>query len=527
MPETSTPADVLLAKSFPKSASLTAVLISSNPPASFPIPLGDLSLLPPEIQSALKLLLSANHTGKPGELLSSYITLGKSPHRVCAIGVGPLPKFNAESLRRAAATLLRTARKTHTSSKTAPTPKTTDAALLLPILPPHSPPHSPADIASALTEGALLSAFDFTLFSGARKAKDLAEKRPTRIHLLASPPAATSAAQGLHHARIAALSTNFARTIASRPGNDINPLTLAAVAKDLAAETGLKFSALDEKQMKKLRMGGILGVGAGSATPPRLITLEHKPPTAKNLGKPLLIVGKSITFDTGGISIKPADKMGKMIYDKCGGMAVLGLMHALALLKTPVHVVGILTAAENHVSSTAYRPGDILTLHNGVTVEITNTDAEGRLVLADAISYGIATHKPAAVVDLATLTGGCVVALGTSMAGLFSNSDTLAAELTAAASHSGEKLWRLPVHDEHRDMLKSDLADIVNSAGRYASPLTGAAFISLALPPTNPPPWAHLDIAGPAESDKDLPYHGKGATGYGVRTLLNWVETKT
>jgi leucyl aminopeptidase len=165
-------------------------------------------------------------------------------------------------------------------------------------------------------------------------------------------------------------------------------------------------------------------------------------------------------------------------------------------------------------------------MHNGVTVEITNTDAEGRLVLGDAVSWGCETYKPAAVVDLATLTGGCVVALGTTMAGLFANHDGLAAEITAAGQRAGEKVWRLPVGDEQREMLKSELADILNSAGRYASPLTGAAFISCFLPAGDPPPWVHLDIAGVADTEKELPYVGRGSTGYGVRTMLNWVESK-
>jgi leucyl aminopeptidase len=218
--------------------------------------------------------------------------------------------------------------------------------------------------------------------------------------------------------------------------------------------------------------------------------------------------------------------MGDMIYDKCGGMAVLGLMQALAESDFPLHVVGLLTSAENHVSGTAYRPGDIITLYNGVTVEITNTDAEGRLVLADAIAWGIDTYKPAAVVDLATLTGGCVVALGHTMAGLMSNDDALASEILAAADAAGEKMWRLPVGDDQRDMMKSNHADIVNSAGRWGSPLTGAAFISFALPEKPRVPWVHLDIAGVADTDKELPLYAKGATGYGVRTLFEWLTQR-
>jgi len=197
-------------------------------------------------------------------------------------------------------------------------------------------------------------------------------------------------------------------------------------------------------------------------------------------------------------------------------------MYAVAKLKLPVHVVGILSSAENAVSSKAYRPGDILRMYNGVTVEVTNTDAEGRLVLGDAIAWGIEKYAPSAVVDLATLTGGVVVALGKHMAGIFGNDDRLIKELSAAAEKAGEKIWRLPVGEDQRDFIKSDLADIVNSAGREGHPLQGAAFVSYFVP--DGVPWAHLDIAGVADTEKDLPLYAKGATGWGVRTLVNWVS---
>jgi leucyl aminopeptidase len=244
-------------------------------------------------------------------------------------------------------------------------------------------------------------------------------------------------------------------------------------------------------------------------------------------GGPLLIVGKAITFDTGGISIKPAERMGKMIYDKSGGTVVLGLMYALAKLKIPAHVVGILSSAENAISSKAYRPGDILRLYNGVTVEVTNTDAEGRLVLGDALAWGIETYKPEAVVDLATLTGGVVTALGTTMAGVMSNNDDLVASLVSAGESAGEKIWRLPLGPDQRDQIKSHHADIVNSAGREAHPLQGGAFLSYFVPTDGSVPWAHLDIAGVADIDKELPYYSKGSTGWGVRTLIEWIRRRS
>ncbi|HEX8914870.1 MAG TPA: M17 family metallopeptidase, partial [Humisphaera sp.] len=279
-----------------------------------------------------------------------------------------------------------------------------------------------------------------------------------------------------------------------------------------------------------------------TTTPPRMIVLEHAPAAAAapKKGKAaapqtLLVVGKAITFDTGGISIKPADKMGRMIFDKCGGMAVLGLMYAVAKLELPVRVVGILAAAENHIGPAAYRPGDILRMYNGVTVEVTNTDAEGRLVLGDALAWGIEQYKPAAVLDLATLTGGVVVALGKTMAGVMSNSDALVAELQQAADTAGEKFWRLPIGEDQRDYIKSDPADIVNSGGREGHPLQGGAFLSFFIPGGTGDsadgdrglvPWAHLDIAGVADTEKELPYYAKGSTGWGVRTLVEWVASR-
>src|SRR5258708_6164995 len=221
--------------------------------------------------------------------------------------------------------------------------------------------------------------------------------------------------------------------------------------------------------------------------------------------------------------------MGRMIYDKSGGMAVLGLMYAVARLKLPIHVVGILASAENVLSENAYRPGDILHMYNGVTVEVTNTDAEGRIVLGDALAWGIETYKPSAVVDLATLTGGVVIALGKAMAGIMSNNDALVQELTESSQSAGEKIWRLPIWQEHRDLMKADAADLVNAGpSRDASPLQGGAFLTYFLPWEGPDaiPWAHLDIAGVADTEKELPLYARGSTGWGVRTLVEWVSRR-
>ncbi|MEM6562018.1 MAG: leucyl aminopeptidase, partial [Planctomycetota bacterium] len=294
------------------------------------------------------------------------------------------------------------------------------------------------------------------------------------------------------------------------------------IARKLANQfKGLTCKVMDEKKLAELKMGGILAVGQGSARGPRMIVLEHK--GGKKSEKPLLVVGKSITFDTGGISIKPAANMGAMIYDKCGGMAVLGLMHAVAALGVKRNVVGILSAAENMPGSNAYRPGDIITMFNGVTVEVTNTDAEGRLVLGDALAWGCKTYKPSGCVDLATLTGGCVVALGEQRAGAWSNDDAFWNSVESATKAADEPTWRMPLGDDFKEQLNASVsADVVNSPGRWGSACTAAQFLSYFIPDATP--WCHLDIAGPAETPRDLPLYPKGPTAFGVRTLLSLAE---
>ncbi len=438
--------------------------------------------------------------------------------RVFSIGLGKSEKVTPDTLRQAGAQALRALRKHRLPRAAVVLPTLTRVGL--------------GEAAGAIVTGALLASFDYEEYKGAGQKKE-EEPRVRKFEWTIVTDDAGAVRPAIDRARAICDGQNFARTIANRPGNNINPPSLAKVAQDMARQAGLKCTVMDEKQLAKLKMGGILAVGMGAIeTPPRIIVLEYngtggaksKSKKSASSSKPLLIVGKSLTFDTGGISIKPADKMGKMIYDKCGGMAVLGTMYALSKLKLPMHVVGILSSAENAVSSRAYRPGDILRMYNGVTVDVTNTDAEGRLVLGDALAWGIETYKPAAVVDLATLTGGCVVALGKTMAGVMSNNDELVAELNRASDAAGEKIWRLPIGEDQRDHIRGELADIVNSAGREGSPLQGGAFLSFFVP--SDVPWAHLDIAGVADTEKELPLYAKGATGWGVRTLVNWLERR-
>lgn len=374
---------------------------------------------------------------------------------------------------------------------------------------------SNADAGRVMGEGMCAAGFLFDQFKGAAAAND---DGPASLGVA---PQRAMQKTFTRAVRVGA-SANIARTLGATPPNVANPTWLASYCRSLARKVGLKCNVIDARKAKQLKMGGLLAVGAGGSAPPAMICLEHKPRGAK--GKPVLLVGKAITFDTGGYSIKPATGMLGMKYDKCGGMAVIGAMHAVAALKLPVHVVGLVPTAENMIDTDAYRPSDIITLCNGVTCEVTNTDAEGRLVLADALAYGCKHYKPKAVIDLATLTGGVVVALGSACAGCFCDDQKLRRRLFDAAEDTGERLWRLPLWDQHRDMMKSNHADVLNAAPvREAHPIQGAAFLSYFV--DDKLPWAHLDIAGVATTDKDTPLYSRGPTGFGVHLLLRALET--
>jgi leucyl aminopeptidase len=495
-----------------------------------------------EERSAVNAVLANGTHGKVADVVLQYVHTGKGRSRaVMVAGLGEQKKICAECIRKAGGAIARTARQR----------KLNQVAVLLPEVPRMLKGHPEAAeevgpgeevAADALVSGFVLGSFDFREQKGSASKSNGGDEKPMKVDLtVVADGGSETIGDVVNAARIVAEGQNFARTIALRAGNEINPPELAKVAQQLAKEVGLQARVLDEKQMQKLGMGGILAVGSGSSTtPPRMIVLEWQGSGSGVRGResrrgrdaasksdrgrsaPLLVVGKAITFDTGGISIKPAEKMGKMIFDKCGAMAVLGLMYAVAKLKLPAHVVGIMSSAENHIGERAYRPGDILRMYNGVTVEVTNTDAEGRLVLGDALAWGIEQYKPAAVVDLATLTGGVVVALGKSMAGVMSRDDGLVRELSASADAAGERIWRLPLDEHQRDYIKSETADIVNAAGREGHPLQGGAFLSYFVPEGTP--WAHLDIAGVAALEKEQPHYVQGATGWGVRTLVEWVR---
>ncbi len=320
---------------------------------------------------------------------------------------------------------------------------------------------------------------------------------------------------------------NYAREIGATPPNVCNPSWVAERARRLARETGMKCEVIDHARAKKLGMGGLVTVGHGSDSKSCMIHLSHVPKrrTRGARGKRLVLVGKTLTYDTGGYSLKVNNGMKGMKYDKLGGCAVLGAMKAIAELDLGIEVHALLAAAENMVSGDSMRPDDIITMYNGATVEITNTDAEGRLVLADALTYAEEDLEATAIVDVATLTGGVVVALGHFCAGWFCNDAGLVKSIEAASETSGERLWRLPLWEEHRDFMRGQHADLINSnPARSAHPIQGAAFLSHFV--GKDLPWAHIDIAGVGNSDSATELCVAGPTGWGVRLLTDWVEAE-
>jgi leucyl aminopeptidase len=363
-------------------------------------------------------------------------------------------------------------------------------------------------------EGALLADYRFERF----KSKKTGALTGLSVHVLAGD--APAAKRAVRRGQAVAEATNVAREIGNLPGNLLYPETLAGHAEKLGRRFGFKVSVLAEKVLRARKFGGLLAVGQGSVRPPRLIVLTHRGGAKSE--PPVALVGKAITFDTGGISIKPAANMEEMIFDKCGGIAVLGAMAALAALGVKRNVVGVIASAENMPGGNAYRPGDIITTYDGKHVEIINTDAEGRMVLADAIAYARRDLKAAAIVDLATLTGACGVALGDYAAGFWSSDGKLKNRVLAAADAAGEKIWLMPIFEGHENQIKSDVALVKNSGGRLGGACTAAAFLKTFAEDT---PWAHLDIAYTAYREKDRADTARGATGFGVRTLVELIES--
>ncbi len=418
---------------------------------------------------------------------------------VVAVGVGEREKITAETLRRSAAALVKAAWR---DSRVATTLLAAAPAELDPI-------HA----AQAVAEGALLASYRFTTYKS--------DPKGCRIESLAVVGEGTEADQGIQRGVRIARAVALARDVVNEPAGAMTPRRLAEIATQVAEDEGLQIEVLDEIAIDNEGLGGLAGVAQGSDEPARLIRLVYDPPGATGT---IALVGKGITFDSGGLSIKTAEGMETMKTDKSGAAAVLGAMSALPALAelngVAVKVVAIIPATENMPGGAAVKPGDVLKIRNGKTVEVLNTDAEGRLVLADGLSLAVEAGADA-ILDLATLTGACVVALGKRIAGLMGNHEGWMGQVQAAAGRAGESVWPLPLPTEYRKLIDSDVADIKNiGGGRHAGALTAGLFLQEFVGDV---PWVHLDIAGPARSDDDEGYLSKGGTGFGVRTILEAV----
>ncbi|HEV3485745.1 MAG TPA: leucyl aminopeptidase, partial [Vicinamibacterales bacterium] len=308
------------------------------------------------------------------------------------------------------------------------------------------------------------------------------------------------------------------RDLGNTPANVMTPERLAERAEEVCKDVGVKCTVYGLREIQRMKMGGLIAVNRGSDLEPRFVVMEYAPRRAKTH---VALVGKGITFDSGGISIKPAEKMEEMKFDMCGAAAVIGIVEAAARLELPVKVTGIFAATENLPSGSAYKPGEIITMMNGKTVEIVNTDAEGRMILGDALHYA-SQLKPDHLVDYATLTGACVVALGSEAAGLFTDDDELARMLIEAGERVGDRVWRLPLWDEYKDLIRSEWADMKNSGGRWGGAITAAVFLKEFV---DCPSWAHLDIAGTAYAESETPREAKGASGAGVRVTVEFLRS--
>jgi leucyl aminopeptidase len=447
-----------------------------------------------------ELIDSGEVTGKYLELTLVHHAPGVAAKRVLLAGAGKADKFDSAQLRRLSGAAVRLLKSKSVKK----------IALAM------DPAQATAANLSAAVEGAILAIFEPDRY----KADD--DKKSVESFTVAVEGDVPGLAEAADRGRILAEAQNFTRELVNEPANLLTPLRMAEAARKMAAEYGLECEILDREQMEKLGMGALLGVAQGSAEPPALIVLTYQPasPGKAHLG----LVGKGVTFDTGGISIKPADGMEKMKYDMAGGASMLGAMRAIAQLKPPIAVTALVPCVENMPGSRAQRPGDIVTAMSGKTIEVINTDAEGRLILADALHYARqlgCTH----LVDAATLTGAIVVALGHLNVGLFANDDGMRDRVLGAAKAEGERMWAMPLEDDYKDYIKSAFADLANVGGRWAGAVTAAMFLKEFAGDT---PWVHLDIAGTAWIDDVKPFVAKGPSGAPVRTLVrlatDWKE---
>ena len=466
-------------------------------------PRGDISIINKALDGAVSQLVHAGEIkGKLGEVTVIY-SLGRiTAERLALVGLGKRAELTPDKIRIAAAEVSRALEK-----------KGVKHAAIAPLGAGFGK-IGPQDSGQAIAEGAILGLYTFRKHKAQEdeqgKLEELTIVDRSRVEIAAVK-------EGAREGQILAEAANQARDMTNEPANYMTPTQLAEEARAVAEKNGLEVTVLERDDMKKLGMGALLGVAQGSDQPPKFIVLNYRGSDSKDID--IALVGKSITFDSGGISLKPSEGMGDMKGDMAGGAAVIVAIGAIAQLKPKVNVMSICAATENLPGGHAYRPADVLTAMNGKTIEVESTDAEGRLTLADALSYA---RKQGAkrIIDIATLTGGCVVALGDVTTGAFTNNQLFMDHVVAASAETGDKVWQMPMYEEYKEQNKSDVADIKNTGGRKASPITAALFVGEFAGET---PWVHLDIAGTSMLDKPRGYYGKGATGVPARTLVKLV----
>jgi leucyl aminopeptidase len=479
------------------------IVVQAGDPLQEPAPLLALGVFEDQALPAplADLLEEGDFAARPKQTMLLYSRGALPARRVLLVGLGKRASLGADTLRQAAALAAQRAREL----------KLTSYASDLPTGPQLDVPAA----AQALAEGAQLGLYRYTRY---KSSAGNDQERPIEQLTLAVAGDPGAAQQGVAVGEAVAAGVSLARDLANGPGNEITPARLAEAAQQLGEQQGLAVTVLGPDELRAQGFGGLLAVGQGSAQTPRFIILEYKPASAPAGGPTVVLVGKGITFDTGGISIKSAEKMDDMKMDMGGAAAVLGALHSVGLLELPIHVVGLISSAENMPSATAFKPGDIIRTLSGKTVEVLNTDAEGRIVLADALHYA-QRYNPQGVIDLATLTGAIMVALGPHAIGAMGNDEQLMQRVLRAGEASAERAWQLPLWDEYREMVKSEIADVRNTGGsRFGGAITGAAFLDAFV---GEAPWVHLDIAGTAWTEsRPKAYMSRGATGIGVRLLV-------
>jgi len=445
-----------------------------------------------------------------GELNQTAVFYGAgkiSAKRVLMVGLGKKKEFTLDKLRQASGTAMGALKQKGASSLSTTLPQSVNGIF------------SCEEAGQVIAEGSLLANYDFSEHKTEKKGKPKLIKNLNLVmslHQKGLKEFEKGAQKGVKIAEAVIV----ARDLISHPANVATPSHLAAIAAERGKELGFKTTVLEKKDMERLKMGALLGVAQGSSEAPKFIVLEYL--KGKKKDKPFVIVGKGVTFDSGGISIKPSPGMEEMKTDMSGGAAAIGTIVAVASLKLPLNLVALIPATENLPGGRAYKPGDILSSMSGQTIEVLNTDAEGRLIMADALTYA-ERYKPQAVIDIATLTGACVVALGSHATGLLGNNEGLKKQLLKAGEETGERLWELPLWDCYKKQIKSDVADMKNTGGKEAGTITAAALLDKFATKYH---WAHLDIAGTAWEKEGAPYSPKGAVGVGVRLLVRFLEDR-